>query len=131
MAQPIPPPIIPVQVGPVSTITLCPSCRASVRTNVRHDVALKTHLMALLLCCCFCWPCVCVPYCVDSCKDANHFCPACNAFIGMDEVIHSPVCSEIYTIITPNNNASLRKAFKELASKLSRIRALINIALAF
>ncbi|XP_037046421.1 lipopolysaccharide-induced tumor necrosis factor-alpha factor homolog [Bradysia coprophila] len=70
------------QVGPESTMVTCPSCRASVRTQVRHESTTKTHLIALLLCVCFCWPCICVPYCVDSCKNANHYCPSCGSFIG-------------------------------------------------
>ncbi|XP_053962589.1 lipopolysaccharide-induced tumor necrosis factor-alpha factor homolog isoform X2 [Anastrepha ludens] len=64
-----------------ATIT-CPSCHAVVRTTVIYQPSLSTHLWALILCLFICWPCVCVPYCMNSCQNANHYCPNCNAFIG-------------------------------------------------
>ncbi|XP_011178871.1 lipopolysaccharide-induced tumor necrosis factor-alpha factor homolog isoform X3 [Zeugodacus cucurbitae] len=64
-----------------ATIT-CPSCHAMVRTTVIRQPSTSTHLWALILCLFVCWPCVCVPYCMDSCQNANHYCPNCNAYIG-------------------------------------------------
>ena len=29
-----------------------------------------------------CWICCCVPLCIDSCKDVQHFCSSCQAFLG-------------------------------------------------
>ncbi|XP_065081141.1 lipopolysaccharide-induced tumor necrosis factor-alpha factor homolog [Ochlerotatus camptorhynchus] len=69
-------------VGPESTTLICPSCRAQVRTRVEHNSTTKTHIIALLLFIFCCWPCICVPYCCNSCKNADHYCPNCNAFIG-------------------------------------------------
>ncbi|EDS42499.1 conserved hypothetical protein [Culex quinquefasciatus] len=69
-------------VGPDSTTLICPSCRAQIRTRVDHNSTTKTHIIAILLFVFCCWPCVCVPYCMDSCKNADHYCPNCNAFIG-------------------------------------------------
>ncbi|XP_013185841.2 lipopolysaccharide-induced tumor necrosis factor-alpha factor homolog [Amyelois transitella] len=69
-------------VGPKSTKLTCPSCKATVSSKVSFKPTTKTHLIALLLCCCLCWPCVCVPYCVNSCRNANHYCPNCKAFLG-------------------------------------------------
>ncbi|XP_055378350.1 lipopolysaccharide-induced tumor necrosis factor-alpha factor homolog [Condylostylus longicornis] len=69
-------------VGPNPSRVRCPSCHAEITTNVKHEATTKTHIMALLLCLFLCWPCVCVPYCMDSCQNANHYCPNCNAFIG-------------------------------------------------
>ncbi|XP_055917052.1 lipopolysaccharide-induced tumor necrosis factor-alpha factor homolog isoform X1 [Eupeodes corollae] len=69
-------------VGPVSSRVICPSCRADVHTKLQHEPTTQTHLMALCLFCFLCWPCVCLPYCMDSCQNANHYCPNCNAFIG-------------------------------------------------
>ncbi|XP_055854601.1 lipopolysaccharide-induced tumor necrosis factor-alpha factor homolog isoform X4 [Episyrphus balteatus] len=69
-------------VGPKPIRLTCPSCRADVLSDMKHEPTTKTHLMALLLFCFFCWPCVCLPYCMDSCQNANHYCPNCNAFIG-------------------------------------------------
>ncbi|XP_067635720.1 lipopolysaccharide-induced tumor necrosis factor-alpha factor homolog [Eurosta solidaginis] len=67
-------------VGPQSTQLRCPQCKCVVKTTVRHRSTTKTHLACLLLtwtgCCC------CLPYCMDTCRNANHFCPMCGTFIG-------------------------------------------------
>ncbi|XP_021934130.1 lipopolysaccharide-induced tumor necrosis factor-alpha factor-like isoform X2 [Zootermopsis nevadensis] len=59
----------------------CPSCHASVQTRVDYEPNTKTHLFALLLCL-ICCPCALIPYCTDSCKSANHYCPSCGTFLG-------------------------------------------------
>ncbi|XP_055696615.1 lipopolysaccharide-induced tumor necrosis factor-alpha factor homolog [Lutzomyia longipalpis] len=69
-------------VGPNSTSVICPSCRHSIMTNVRTESTTRTHVIAILLCVFLCWPCVCLPYCMDTCKNANHYCPNCGSFIG-------------------------------------------------
>ncbi|XP_037046394.1 lipopolysaccharide-induced tumor necrosis factor-alpha factor homolog [Bradysia coprophila] len=74
--------IMSPQVGPDPQMITCPSCRASVITRMEYEPTTKTHIMAGLLCVFCCWCCVCVPYCVNSCKNGNHFCPSCGAFIG-------------------------------------------------
>ncbi|XP_030572352.1 lipopolysaccharide-induced tumor necrosis factor-alpha factor homolog [Drosophila novamexicana] len=73
---------IHVPVGRDPTFVRCPTCRNDVVTTIQNTPTGRTHMWALLLCLIGCWPCVCVPYCVDSCKTANHYCPVCNAFIG-------------------------------------------------
>ncbi|XP_055917050.1 lipopolysaccharide-induced tumor necrosis factor-alpha factor homolog [Eupeodes corollae] len=74
------PPIPPL--GPHPCLVSCPSCYQKKMTIVRPEAATKTHLFAAVLClvglCC----CVCVPYFVDSCKNANHYCSNCGAFLG-------------------------------------------------
>ncbi|KAG6448058.1 hypothetical protein O3G_MSEX005316, partial [Manduca sexta] len=72
-------------VGPKSTNIVCPSCHATVMTKVEHKSTTKTHIIALFLCLFLCWPCVCVPYCMDSCQNANHYCPNCNSYLGTYE----------------------------------------------
>ncbi|XP_053962590.1 lipopolysaccharide-induced tumor necrosis factor-alpha factor-like isoform X3 [Anastrepha ludens] len=74
------PMLVPVSSEP--TRIVCPSCHAQVLTTVKHQVTTRTHVWALILCLICCWPCVCVPYCMNSCQNANHYCPNCNAFIG-------------------------------------------------
>ena len=71
---------MPISSGPCR-IT-CPSCHAEVLTTVKHQPNCRTHSWAICLCLFVCWPCVCVPYCMDSCQDASHYCPNCNAYIG-------------------------------------------------
>ncbi|XP_055917055.1 lipopolysaccharide-induced tumor necrosis factor-alpha factor homolog isoform X3 [Eupeodes corollae] len=79
----MPTPSVPFSaVGPNSARITCPSCRADIKTRIKHKATSNTHCWAVLLCCCLCWPCVCLPYCMDSCQNANHYCPNCNAFIG-------------------------------------------------
>ncbi|XP_067632213.1 lipopolysaccharide-induced tumor necrosis factor-alpha factor homolog [Eurosta solidaginis] len=72
----------PTQLGEEPTRTKCPSCHADILTTVDYTANSCTHIWALVLCLFICWPCVCVPYCMKSCQNANHYCPNCNAFIG-------------------------------------------------
>ncbi|RVE50386.1 hypothetical protein evm_004923 [Chilo suppressalis] len=71
----------PGLVGSSPTLMTCPSCLNQIVTRVDRSPSCRTHLMALL-CLLLFWPCMCVPYCVDSCNDADHYCPHCNAYIG-------------------------------------------------
>ncbi|XP_044733001.1 lipopolysaccharide-induced tumor necrosis factor-alpha factor homolog [Chrysoperla carnea] len=79
-----PPPVVlvPSNVGPDPATITCPSCRANIRTRIEYESTTKTHLFALLLFLIGCWPCCCIPYCMDSCNNANHYCPNCGSFIG-------------------------------------------------
>ncbi|KFB42947.1 hypothetical protein ZHAS_00010818 [Anopheles sinensis] len=52
-------------------------------TKTVHRSNTLTHIYALMLCVCLCWPCVCMPYCCASCRDTVHKCPQCNAYIGV------------------------------------------------
>uniref|UniRef100_A0A1B0FLU0 LITAF domain-containing protein n=1 Tax=Glossina morsitans morsitans TaxID=37546 RepID=A0A1B0FLU0_GLOMM len=72
-----------VVLGNGPTHMICPSCRADIVTTVQHTPNFRTHCWAALLCLFVCWPCVCVPYCMDSCQSAHHICPNCNAQIGI------------------------------------------------
>lgn len=31
------------------------------------------------------WCCVCVPYCIDSCQKADHYCPNCSSYLGSNK----------------------------------------------
>ncbi|KOB71988.1 Lipopolysaccharide-induced tumor necrosis factor-alpha factor [Operophtera brumata] len=75
--------IVTQQMGPRPTHVTCKSCHADVVTRVEANATTRTHLFALILCLIGCWPCVCVPYCVDDCMNANHYCPNCNSYIGI------------------------------------------------
>ncbi|CAB3258136.1 unnamed protein product [Arctia plantaginis] len=89
MTLPTAPPIRPVvhtvvmqQMGPRSTTIVCKSCNHQIQTRVEFQPTTKTHLFALVLCLIGCWPFACLPYCMDSCNSADHYCPSCNAYIG-------------------------------------------------
>ncbi|XP_063240053.1 lipopolysaccharide-induced tumor necrosis factor-alpha factor homolog [Bacillus rossius redtenbacheri] len=68
--------------GSASTTIQCPSCHATVKTRVEREATTRTHLIALVMCLFVCWPCCLFPYCIDSCKGANHYCPSCGAYVG-------------------------------------------------
>lgn len=69
------------QVGPDPTTLMCPSCRATIVTRLEYETTTRTHVCAAILCLFICWPCVCIPYCSTSCRDANHYCPNCGSYI--------------------------------------------------
>ncbi|KAJ8925137.1 hypothetical protein NQ315_001319 [Exocentrus adspersus] len=80
------PPTVHIQqniavLGPQPARIVCPSCHAQITTEVQLENSTKTHLMAVLLCL-ICCPCVFIPYCTDSCKSKNHYCPNCKSYLG-------------------------------------------------
>uniref|UniRef100_A0A182NAP9 LITAF domain-containing protein n=1 Tax=Anopheles dirus TaxID=7168 RepID=A0A182NAP9_9DIPT len=75
--------VVTPTVGPEPMRVVCPSCQADIMTEVEHAANTKTHIYALLLCLAMCLPCVCIPYCCASCRDAVHRCPLCKSFIGV------------------------------------------------
>ncbi|XP_022116844.2 lipopolysaccharide-induced tumor necrosis factor-alpha factor homolog [Pieris rapae] len=77
------PTIIVTQVmGSEAASMICRSCGVQITTRVERMPSMRTHLFAILLCLVGCWPCSCLPYCVDTCNNADHYCSNCNAYIG-------------------------------------------------
>ncbi|XP_072929867.1 lipopolysaccharide-induced tumor necrosis factor-alpha factor homolog [Epargyreus clarus] len=78
--------VVPVGVGTEPTTVTCYSCGKVVTTKVKYTTAWHTHLVAGSICvvatvCSLC--CLgLIPYCFDTFKDAEHYCPNCNTFIG-------------------------------------------------
>ncbi|XP_053613273.1 lipopolysaccharide-induced tumor necrosis factor-alpha factor homolog [Plodia interpunctella] len=91
-SMPPPPPgmpvniLVPPAVGTEPTTINCFNCGKVVTTRVVYTTAWHTHLVAGSICvitmvCSLC--CLgLVPYCFDTFKDAEHYCPNCNTFIG-------------------------------------------------
>uniref|UniRef100_A0A3P9MT57 Cell death-inducing p53-target protein 1 homolog n=1 Tax=Poecilia reticulata TaxID=8081 RepID=A0A3P9MT57_POERE len=77
--QPVSKSVLLVQHMPtdVAGSMLCPHCKNTVVTSIEYKVGMLTWIIfgVLLL---FCWPCSCIPFCVNSCKDVQHSCPQCN-----------------------------------------------------
>lgn len=74
---------VPAKLGPESSKVVCPSCGKKVETIVKYQATKMTHLNAILLGMCLFFFCgCCIPYCVDSCQDASHCCPNCDAYLG-------------------------------------------------
>ncbi|XP_038206812.1 lipopolysaccharide-induced tumor necrosis factor-alpha factor homolog [Zerene cesonia] len=78
--------VIPAAVGSEPTTVTCYNCGKVVTTRVTYTTAWHTHLVAGSVCiitmaCSLC--CLgLVPYCFDTFKDAEHYCPNCSTFIG-------------------------------------------------
>lgn len=74
--------IVTPQVGPDPQMVTCPSCRSTVVSRMDYESSTRTHVMAGLCCLFGCWLCCWMPYCMDSCRNGNHYCPSCGAFLG-------------------------------------------------
>ncbi|KAJ8724909.1 hypothetical protein PYW07_015867 [Mythimna separata] len=75
------PPVSQVPLGPEPCVVTCPTCHATVRSNVQAEPGMQTHIIALLLCLiCIC--CTCIPYLVDACQNVVHRCGNCGAYLG-------------------------------------------------
>ncbi|XP_068619177.1 lipopolysaccharide-induced tumor necrosis factor-alpha factor homolog [Battus philenor] len=78
--------VLPPAVGTEPTTITCFNCGKVVTTRVTYTTAWHTHLVAGSICvttmvCSLC--CLgLIPYCFDNFKDAEHYCPNCNTFIG-------------------------------------------------
>ncbi|PZC74327.1 hypothetical protein B5X24_HaOG207961 [Helicoverpa armigera] len=69
-------------IGPKESPMTCPSCQQRITTKVEYQATMRTHVCALMFCMVGCIPCMIIPYVMDSCKNADHYCPECNAFLG-------------------------------------------------
>ena len=59
----------------------CPSCEATIKTQVERSSTAITFLIALLLLL-VCFILTCVPFCIPACKRTVHYCPNCNYMLG-------------------------------------------------
>ncbi|KAF7634999.1 LITAF domain-containing protein [Meloidogyne graminicola] len=67
--------------GPDPQQAYCPTCRQRTITEVKHVSGLYTWI--IFICC------ICVPFCVDSFKDCQHFCVQCHNYIGTHKRAYS------------------------------------------
>ncbi|KAH8370979.1 hypothetical protein KR093_005868 [Drosophila rubida] len=68
--------------GPEPQDVQCPYCHNYTRTRVSYRPNSRTHLIALLLCLFQLYCCVCLPYCISSCMNTNHYCGMCDHYLG-------------------------------------------------
>ncbi|KAE9554168.1 hypothetical protein FO519_002648 [Halicephalobus sp. NKZ332] len=92
MGSPPPPPPQPATVvyvadcstfGPRSVAMTCPHCHQHIHSQVNYTSGLLSWLICGGCLLFGCWlGCCLIPFCVDDCKDAEHFCPNCKAYLG-------------------------------------------------
>ncbi|XP_016927910.3 lipopolysaccharide-induced tumor necrosis factor-alpha factor homolog [Drosophila suzukii] len=68
--------------GPEPMDVQCPHCHNYTRTRVSYRPNSRTHLIALILCLFQLYCCVCLPYCISSCMNTNHYCGMCDRYLG-------------------------------------------------
>ncbi|XP_013108746.1 lipopolysaccharide-induced tumor necrosis factor-alpha factor homolog [Stomoxys calcitrans] len=68
--------------GPTPIDVQCPYCHNICRTRVRSTPTSRTHLFALILCLLQLYCCICLPYCISSCMNTNHYCGMCDHYLG-------------------------------------------------
>lgn len=62
---------------------ICPNCGRHVQTFIKHKSGLGTNFVALILCFAAGSICLCIlPYLINRCKDAVHYCPSCGHRVG-------------------------------------------------
>ena len=66
------------RMGPAMCV--CPNCRATVSTNVNSEPGAQTWFCFCILLFLF-WPAACLPFCIPSCQDVTHSCPACGVVV--------------------------------------------------
>uniref|UniRef100_A0A1I7Y716 LITAF domain-containing protein n=1 Tax=Steinernema glaseri TaxID=37863 RepID=A0A1I7Y716_9BILA len=82
--HPMPATINVLRLGPRPMSMACPNCNQPVVTRTTPNAGLLTFLLSLglVLIGCFMGCCL-IPFCIEDCQDIHHFCPNCNAFIGV------------------------------------------------
>ncbi|KAH8411076.1 hypothetical protein KR222_011756 [Zaprionus bogoriensis] len=68
--------------GPDPQDVQCPYCHNYTRTRISYRPNSRTHLIALVLCLLQLYCCVCLPYCIASCMNTNHYCGLCDRYLG-------------------------------------------------
>lgn len=69
----------------LSQPTVCPSCQQQVMTtiNYNHFGSILPWISCLLIACSCAYCCCCfIPFCINDCKTADHYCPQCRCHLG-------------------------------------------------
>ncbi|XP_039223840.1 lipopolysaccharide-induced tumor necrosis factor-alpha factor isoform X1 [Crotalus tigris] len=62
----------------------CPACNQMIVTRISYQPGALAWLSCGGLALVGCWlGCCLIPFCVDAMQDVQHFCPCCNAFLGV------------------------------------------------
>ena len=72
----------------VSIYSNSANCRAQVISRVEYETGTGTWLICVVCCLVGCdLGCCLIPFCVDSMKDATHYCPNCNVSVGQRKLL--------------------------------------------
>jgi lipopolysaccharide-induced tumor necrosis factor-alpha factor len=81
-------PISPPYISNSSMQLTCPNCRANVLTKINYKLGALPWLLCGGLCLFGLWcGCQFIPFCMNSCKDVEHYCSNCNRFLGVNRRI--------------------------------------------
>ncbi|KAK6040179.1 hypothetical protein COOONC_22315 [Cooperia oncophora] len=61
---------------------MCPHCHQQILTKTEPKSGLLTWLLCGGMALFGCWLCCCIPFCVDGCRDTEHYCPNCRKLLG-------------------------------------------------
>uniref|UniRef100_A0A3B3IIW6 LITAF domain-containing protein n=1 Tax=Oryzias latipes TaxID=8090 RepID=A0A3B3IIW6_ORYLA len=59
-------------------VTFCVYCQKNVLTRTSFEIGAMAWVFCGGITLLGCWPCMLLPFCLDSCKDVKHYCPSCN-----------------------------------------------------
>uniref|UniRef100_A0A8C7YT47 LITAF domain-containing protein n=1 Tax=Oryzias sinensis TaxID=183150 RepID=A0A8C7YT47_9TELE len=59
-------------------VTFCVYCQKNVLTRTSFEIGAMAWVFCGGITLLGCWLCMCIPFCLDSCKDVKHYCPSCN-----------------------------------------------------
>ncbi|XP_076139002.1 lipopolysaccharide-induced tumor necrosis factor-alpha factor homolog [Alosa pseudoharengus] len=77
------------KLGGKATITTCTNCRQRMETRVLYKSGWFTWAMCILLVCVgLFFGCCLIPFFMNKCKDAHHYCTLCNKKL----CVHKPCC---------------------------------------
>ncbi|RVE69428.1 hypothetical protein OJAV_G00077480 [Oryzias javanicus] len=63
------------------SMMFCTFCQRTITSRTSFEIGLMTWAVCGGLFLLGCFPCMCIPCCLDSCKDVMHYCPHCNRLL--------------------------------------------------
>ncbi|CAB3381485.1 Hypothetical predicted protein [Cloeon dipterum] len=70
-------------VGPSPMLLTCPNCKEDVLTTTTQTSNQNATIACIVLAVIGCWPCCCIPFCLDGFQMTEHKCPKCHALVGV------------------------------------------------